>query len=500
MKQHLLVFRGRNLMVFLLLSTGVFMSAFQFIFNRGLWTDEAALAINIISRDYIGLTRPLDTFQIAPILYLWLVKTSILLLPPSEWSLRLLSFLAYLVSLFLFWRILQRLVKDKLAVYIGLALFVFNNKLWYYSSEIKQYMTDVMVALVMLYLVVEGKPGQPRRMLWLTIAGVVSIYFTNVAVVILPMVALFILLEEREPLRAPFLTSFLFCCVAWGVAFLFNYFLFLHDHPSKPHQQILFAQSFPPTEVFSRYSLAFFEHTFSVLKRDFGFGQNNIHIDSKVFEYVHYGVMLLLLLNFLWQGLRFRSQLLLLCIPLLLHVVLAYLKLYPIAIRIMLYQYPLIAIMAALGAEHWLRAFSSFRKAMTVVVYAGIASLAFLFIRVQLPKELEESRPVFAHIGAHTSKRTPIYCYMAGNSILESYRRIGVFEPPGRILYGVATHDEPELMVGEITSLGSDAWLYFAHFDPGLETQVVGLLQARGYQVTDSARATGTVVFHLEKY
>ena len=112
-----------------LVLSAIIMAIIQFLNMRGLWTDESAVAINIVKRDYAGLMKPLDHLQVAPILYLWVVKFMSQVFSEQEWGLRLYSLISYFLSLWLFWRLLQRFVKNQTAILVGLVFFIFNNKL-----------------------------------------------------------------------------------------------------------------------------------------------------------------------------------------------------------------------------------------------------------------------------------------------------------------------------------------------------------------------------------
>ena len=47
---------------------------------------------NLLDRDYLGLTRPLRNNQVAPLGFLWIERTSLLLFGFKEWTLRLAPF------------------------------------------------------------------------------------------------------------------------------------------------------------------------------------------------------------------------------------------------------------------------------------------------------------------------------------------------------------------------------------------------------------------------
>ncbi len=59
-----------NWVVVLIALFGVIIAFIQYVSNKSLWLDEAMLALNIINRDYSELLLPLDSIQVAPILFL----------------------------------------------------------------------------------------------------------------------------------------------------------------------------------------------------------------------------------------------------------------------------------------------------------------------------------------------------------------------------------------------------------------------------------------------
>ena len=73
--------------------------------------DESYLACNYLDRGYSDLLKPLCFIQVAPLLYLWVQKTLVLVLGFSEYSLRLYSLLCGIGSLFLFRHLAGRLLQ-----------------------------------------------------------------------------------------------------------------------------------------------------------------------------------------------------------------------------------------------------------------------------------------------------------------------------------------------------------------------------------------------------
>jgi len=126
---------------------GIVLRLRQYLFNRSLWLDEALLTLNIISRSFLELLQPLDYRQGAPIGFLFLEKLAVQLFGNSEYVLRLFPFLCGIISLFLFYKVATHYINIK-AVLIALGLFAISGWLVYYSSEVKQYSSDVAIVLL----------------------------------------------------------------------------------------------------------------------------------------------------------------------------------------------------------------------------------------------------------------------------------------------------------------------------------------------------------------
>ena len=146
--------------------------------NRPLWYDEALLTLNVLHRPWSGLLKTLDYNQGAPIGFLLLEKLSTELLGKSEFALRAVPLLAGIGALFLFWQVAQICLSSE-ALPIGLGLFALAGPLIYYSSEVKQYSSDITVNLLLLWMLMEsGIPGWASGLLKLGIAGAVAIWFS----------------------------------------------------------------------------------------------------------------------------------------------------------------------------------------------------------------------------------------------------------------------------------------------------------------------------------
>jgi hypothetical protein len=171
------------LIPWLLLGIGALLRLFQYFADRPLWYDEAMLTNNILTRSVWQLAAPLSENQVAPLGFLWAVKTATAWLGSSEAALRLVPLVAGLASLVLFWKLADRSL-SRPAAWLALALFAVSPRLVYYSAEVKQYSTDVLA--VVAILLVAGRPLKNRNdFLLLTLVGCVAVWFSQPAVFVL---------------------------------------------------------------------------------------------------------------------------------------------------------------------------------------------------------------------------------------------------------------------------------------------------------------------------
>ena len=133
---------------------GILIRVIQYLYNRSLWADEAVLALNIVNRSYLELLLPLDYDQGAPIGFLWIENLSIQIFGNNEYALRLFPFVSSIISIFIFHRLAKIFLKRQ-AVPIALVFFVSLYYLLYFATELKQYSSDVLVALISCLIVIK---------------------------------------------------------------------------------------------------------------------------------------------------------------------------------------------------------------------------------------------------------------------------------------------------------------------------------------------------------
>ena len=128
---------------------GIALRVFQYAALPSIWVDEAAIARNVLDRDAADLLRPLDYGQVAPPGFLLGVKLSTEILGISEYGLRLVPLLAGIASIVLFCRIARTMLRPVASI-VATLMFSAAAPLIYFSSNLKQYSSDVAATLVVV--------------------------------------------------------------------------------------------------------------------------------------------------------------------------------------------------------------------------------------------------------------------------------------------------------------------------------------------------------------
>ncbi|MSQ95704.1 MAG: hypothetical protein EXR98_14255 [Gemmataceae bacterium] len=180
------------------IGVGLLWRVVRYLGQFPIWGDEAMLLLNILERDYAGLTQHLRFAQVAPLFFLWLEKMALLMLGPSEWSVHLFPFLAGLVSLLVFWRLCRTSYSPVVA---GLAVAVLAVSYYpmRHSAEVKPYAFDLLYAAVFAWLTLEHlrAPGSARWLITLAVVTPLAVFSSYPSVFVGGAVSLVLLPRMR---------------------------------------------------------------------------------------------------------------------------------------------------------------------------------------------------------------------------------------------------------------------------------------------------------------
>jgi hypothetical protein len=210
----------------------------QFVDARPLWLDEAMLSLNILTRSFVGLLRPLDQDQTAPIAFLWMQKAAVLIGGPHELALRTVPLLAGIGFLVLFWRLSERLLEPG-AVLVGLVLASLSPLLIVYSNEAKPYGVDAFLscAILLLALRLLDDPGNGRRWWALGAAGTFVAVASAPAMFVLAATLAALAIPSRVRTQPAAWPRLIAMGTVWSLAFGAVYLLVYRPAAESPYMQ-----------------------------------------------------------------------------------------------------------------------------------------------------------------------------------------------------------------------------------------------------------------------
>jgi dolichyl-phosphate-mannose-protein mannosyltransferase len=377
--------------VAILLFLGALLRVRQYLTGRSLWADEAMLALNIVNRNFAGMFRPLDYDQGAPIGFLLIEKIFNSIVGNGELALRLFPLLVGLTSLWLFYLLLKRLT-DAAGLFTALTLFAFNPRLIYYSSEVKQYIVDVVVTISLALIaspVFRASP-QKRNFAWLTLAGLIALWFSHPALFVLGGIglALVIICLKRRDYSS--LRLVIGMGILWVLEIGLLYLLILKDLSQNAYMREYWQGAFLPMPPWS--DLGWFMTAID----------QNVGVQVGI-SYATFFVFALMLVG--WIALLLHNQdyaISFACI-FLVTLIASALGLYPVFERMILFLVPigLILLGKAIDSVYQRLHRYQFLSVFSVAVLAGFLVYGPLVTSLQsfiAPKYFEHIRPTIEHL------------------------------------------------------------------------------------------------------
>ena len=443
-------------LVWAFMSLGIALRLRQYLFDRSLWNDETELVMNILRLSPTELLKPLNRGQIAPVGFLWLEKLSVHYLGTSEMALRLVPLLCGVSSLFLFLAVARRFLTAG-AIPIAVALFAISDPVIYYASEVKQYSSDIVVALL-LYLVMDALFAAHLRVRGAIIAalvGGVAVWCSLSAVFILAGIGLAAAWVATRRRSRSSLLLLAIPAIVWAGNWFLYYSISLRKsaiiyHGLTEYWQAAFAP-FPPTSV---ANFLWYESTFFDLFRSPA-GLTLVGIAA--------------IAAFLGAN-EFRkredSKFLVLLLPIIAALLASSFHRYPFQGRLLLFLAPSLLLFVAAGLEAV--------KQMTwdVARPLGALLIGLLFLDPMLtaarhfvkPPGVEEVRSAIDYIERHRSPGDILYCYYSAQLPLQYYRERGRIGPIEQIT-GVASRENWQRYSDDLDRLRGQkrVWILFSH-------------------------------------
>lgn len=378
--------------VVLLFLAGSLLRLRQYLAGRSLWADEAMLALNIVNRNFGELLRPLDYDQGAPIGFLIVEKFFNSILGKNELALRLFPLLMGLASLWLFYLLLKRILASRAGLLTGLALFVFNPRLIYYSSEVKQYILDVAVTIALLLIAAPAFDASPRKkdFAWLALGGMIALWFSHPALFVLAGVGLALVVIHLRRRDTENLPSIIGMGVLWVLNVGFLYLLILDDLSRNTYMREYWQGAFLPLPPWS----------------DPDWFMRSIHENIGIQFGIPYAVLFvfgLMLAGWVVLIRQSRSYGIAIACIFLVTMTASALQLYPVFERMILFLVPVGIILLGKAVEGLYLGLQKYRfpGVSAVVLLAGFLVFGSLVTSIQsyiTPKYFEHIRPTMEHL------------------------------------------------------------------------------------------------------
>jgi hypothetical protein len=230
---------------------GVLLRVVRYALNYPLWSDEAFVAANLLTRGYGDLLRPLDYGQICPVLFLWAERFVVGRLGFSEWTLRLFPLVCGVAGLLLFRRVAETVARGlPLALVLAVGVFAISAPPIRYASEVKPYASDLLAALLLLAPALAWLNDRERTgRLWvLAVVAPLALALSHPAVFVAGGLGLGLAAAVWRTGRRAAMTPFLAFNLTTAVCFLALYVLIMRPQDAGMPASLrnYWAGAFPP--------------------------------------------------------------------------------------------------------------------------------------------------------------------------------------------------------------------------------------------------------------
>jgi len=391
----------------LFVALGVILRMREYLANRSFWVDEASLALNIVNRSFGGLTRPLDYQQGAPIVFLFIEKFILVVLGNKDYILRLFPLFSGLLALYLMYRI----AREYLGTIGMFAVFVFSISwpLIRYSSELKQYSSDVMIALLLVYLASHcfGEKSRAMDFVILGVAGFIAIWTSHPSTFILAGIGLTLVFDKLTKRAYMPLLWTLGLGLAWMAALGAVYLVSLRYLVANDYLQTYWKDAFMPSPPWG--NLSWFPKTYLSLL---------VTISPSLDRwYLALSCSILIVIGIASLFFRNRIAALLIMFPFFMASIASELQKYPLRGRFLLFLIPFSIMLMAEGMGRVYSLISKWNRGLAIAVSGATILLVFwipltgINAKFRTPPLGEDIKPVMAYVQENRAQNDIIYVF-----------------------------------------------------------------------------------------
>ena len=436
-------FRFNKIFLVLIFIIAVYLRLDAYFINNSFFTDEILLAQNIFERNYAELFLPLNYFQSAPYLFLVISKSITSIIGINELCFRWFPCLSGVVSVFGFYFLLKDLCKNIWVQLIGLFTFSISYQLLFYSQAFKQYSSDVLVSIGILFLISK-------------------LFKTNISTI--KSFGIGFLWTIALMLSFPayiMLTGFYTACILTKKNIRIYFSLI------PPLLFTLFYYGFNLSKVASSaYLNEYWQKGFAIFSPEI----YKLNFDF-LFQYYSYPIVFLILvvlgLFFLFKNKKFYFWNLLWV--LIYTLLAAYLKMYPFERRLSLFLLPILIILVIYPLDNLKKDLKSKLILLMSFTFLGVGYFNFTkeFITGNVSYLRQDVKPLL-EIVRSTSESEKIYLYYGALSSYSYYSRIYLLPDVILPTYPKDESDSDKYLLSDLNSL--DKGVYYLLFVKGTWT------------------------------
>jgi hypothetical protein len=369
-------------------------------------------------------------------------------------------------------------------------------------------MTDLFVMMSMSWITVRKYKKESTQYIIAGITGCVAVFLSNIAPVVLltcGICKIYNDIHEKKHVK-PRLTATV--ALAWIAAFLVYYALFIHKHPSQQfmiNYWTQFDHTFMPTNPLST---DFYLYIFKLLPTTLFAPVFGLNINKTRTLAVVILMTLLFICGIVKLGKKKQFNLILLaCLPIIIHLTLSAIKLYPLEKRLILYMIPGIIILCATGIDEFLQiALTKLKliKLKSVTVTAAVL-LIIASLLVRFPEKFFDLKGQLQFVNENISKCDEIYVCAPGAlmAMFSYYLHVGKVNEKldvkdKQLMYdqNYWENNDRELFVYHLTqTLNNQAWIVL----PDKCDEIKTLLDQHNLSITKHFEGLGSSIWLVTK-
>lgn len=402
---------------------GFFLRLWLYFINRSFWQDEASLAINLVTRNFRELTQLLDYDQAAPIGFLFVEKFFIVILGNHDYVLRIFPLISGILVVYFIYRFSRTHLGA--AGLFAVAMASINWWFVYYSSEAKQYSSDIMVASLLIFLAGNclKESAKTKDFLLMGLVGSITIWISHPSIFTLAGIGLTLVLEKFTRKEYAPWTWILGIGAGWLVSFGIEYLISLRYIVADGYLIDYWKKAYVPSPPWSnkawygRLFLYFLDYTY--------------HKPSNMMALV---TLILIPIGAVSALIRDRKIALLMISPFVMVYIASALHRYPLKDRFLLFLIPFVLLLLAEGFRGIYWVLSKWNRDFAIIL-TGV--LAFSVIWQIVPGTYQRAfsgrtvdiRPVIKYVAENRQPDDIVYVFYKTNSV------VGYYAP----LYGLDT-------------------------------------------------------------